>query len=202
MRALPPGLYEHLINEAIRDAMASLSASGRTITTDSLERYGPDLPILLSFYLHPVTRNAFSFLQDEQLAVPEQIERCNRVIELLSSVTGEPCLERCRLSGDGVLLSVEAQDGPSSPPLLSRPSTLLSQNALFTGSPSEPSLVHELRADVLSADRIDLLVSFITWSGIHLLMDEQRRELRRRGGHSIPENILYTQRVTSAPVVN
>jgi superfamily II DNA or RNA helicase len=172
MRALPPGLYEHLINEAIRDAMQGLSGTGASITTDSLERYGPDIPDLLASYLHPVVRKAFSFLQDGHLSVPEQIERCNRVIDLLSSVTGEPCLERCRLAGDQVLLSVEAQDTPSSRPLSSRPSTLLSQNALFTGSPSEPSLVHELKAEILSADRIDLLVSFIKWSGIRLLMDE------------------------------
>ena len=174
MRALPPGLYEHLINEAIRDAMESCSSAGRTITTDSLERYGPDLPNLLSSYLFPVMRKAFSFLQDRHLSVPEQIERCNRVIDLLSSVTGEPCLARCRLAGDQVLLSVETEEGPSSPPVLPRPSTLLSQNALFTGSPSEPSLVHELKAEILSADRIDLLVSFIKWSGIRLLMDELR----------------------------
>lgn len=69
---------------------------------------------------------------------------------------------------------MEAQDGRSSPSLLPRPSTLLSQNALFTGSPSEPSLVNELKTEILSADRIDLLVSFIKWSGIRLLMDELR----------------------------
>lgn len=63
MRSLPVGIYEQLVNEATRDAMQGLSGTGATITTDSLERYDPDLPNLLSSYLHPVTRKAFSFLQ-------------------------------------------------------------------------------------------------------------------------------------------
>ncbi len=172
MRALPPGIYEQLINEAIQAAIQRTADSGRTVRTESLERYEPELPNLLAQYLYPIVRKSFSFLQDEHLPVSEQVERCNRVIELLSNITGEACLELCRLTqGDKILLSVEAPESASLT-TFPRPSTLLSQNALFTGSPSEPSLVQELKAEILSADRIDLLVSFIKWSGIRLLMEE------------------------------
>lgn len=55
----------------------------------------------------------------------------------------------------------------------------LSQSSLFTGSSVEPSLIQELKAEIGSADQIDILVSFIKWSGIRLLMDEFTRFSRQ-----------------------
>jgi superfamily II DNA or RNA helicase/HKD family nuclease len=52
---------------------------------------------------------------------------------------------------------------------------------LFTGSALEPSLIQELKAEILSADRIDILVSFIKWSGIRLLMNELKQFCERGG---------------------
>jgi HKD family nuclease len=46
----------------------------------------------------------------------------------------------------------------------------LTQSSLFTGSPSDPQLVHELGREMRSADSVDLLVSFIKWSGLRLLI--------------------------------
>ena len=36
---------------------------------------------------------------------------------------------------------------------------------LFTAGRADPSLLAELRAELASADRVDIVVSFVTWSG-------------------------------------
>lgn len=62
-----------------------------------------------------------------------------------------------------------------------RPETPLAESSLFTGSPSDPQLVHELQRELASADAADFLVSFIKWSGLRLLMSALE-ELTQRGG--------------------
>ncbi|MGM0517775.1 MAG: hypothetical protein ACQER6_09265 [Pseudomonadota bacterium] len=47
-----------------------------------------------------------------------------------------------------------------------RPDTPLGISALLTGSARTPSLVSQIRAELLSTDRADWLVSFIKWNGM------------------------------------
>jgi len=61
-----------------------------------------------------------------------------------------------------------------------RPSTPLSSAALLTNGPDEPTLGAELRAELSSADRVDLLCAFIRWHGLRVLED-QLLALRARG---------------------
>lgn len=51
------------------------------------------------------------------------------------------------------------------------PATGLRHPWLFTSARSDPSLLNELRAELGSVDRVDILVSFITWSGVRKLLD-------------------------------
>ncbi len=55
-----------------------------------------------------------------------------------------------------------------------RPYTLLARSALLTGTRLDPSLASQLAKEFASADRVDILCSFIKWSGIRLLMDAIR----------------------------
>lgn len=61
-----------------------------------------------------------------------------------------------------------------------RPSTPLSDAALLTNSVGEPSLGSELRAELETADSVDLLIAFVKWYGLRLL-EPQLERLRSRG---------------------
>jgi superfamily II DNA or RNA helicase/HKD family nuclease len=62
---------------------------------------------------------------------------------------------------------------------LPRPATPLSDTALMTNGHNEPTLAAELRAELASADQVDLLCAFVKWQGLRLL-DGELSELRRR----------------------
>ncbi|MFH5821149.1 DUF3427 domain-containing protein [Georgenia sp. AZ-5] len=62
-----------------------------------------------------------------------------------------------------------------------RPRTPLSDAALLTNAKGDPSLGAELRAEIESADQIDLLCAFVKWHGLRLLEDQLRRFAERGG---------------------
>jgi len=60
------------------------------------------------------------------------------------------------------------REGSLNPTAPVRPLTPLSDAALLTNARNEPSLSAELRAEIASADRIDLLCAFIKWHGLRV----------------------------------
>ncbi|GAA4359888.1 DEAD/DEAH box helicase [Paeniglutamicibacter cryotolerans] len=69
-----------------------------------------------------------------------------------------------------------------------RPQTPLDSAALLTNSREDPQLAAELKAELSSADRVDLLCAFIKWQGIRLLA-EALDEAKVRG---IPIRVITT----------
>ena len=61
-------------------------------------------------------------------------------------------------------------------------------NALLVSSHQEPALSAELRHELASADRVDLLCAFVRWSGIRVLLPELRAA-RARG---VPVRVITT----------
>ena len=69
-----------------------------------------------------------------------------------------------------------------------RPETPMTETSLFTGAPGDPQMARELAAEMASADQVDILVSFIKWSGLRLLIPAFE-ELRDR---RIPVRVITT----------
>ena len=62
-----------------------------------------------------------------------------------------------------------------------RPKTPLNEAALLTNAHGEPSLASELKAEIDSADSIDLLCAFVMWRGLRLLEGPLTQATRGRG---------------------
>jgi len=169
MKSLPNGLYEQLINTHLEKKLKGLRTS-----KDALKNF--DSPVLLSQYLAPILKKSLTFLENSQGSnVLEQIACCNDIIRLLATITNEECLNQCTIPDEGEILLSISDDSLTR----HRPITPLSQSSLFTGSSLEPTLIQELKAEIQTTDRIDILVSFIKWSGIRLLMDELKQFCER-----------------------
>ncbi len=69
-----------------------------------------------------------------------------------------------------------------------RPATPFSDTALMTNARDEPTLAAELRAELASADQVDLLCAFVKWQGVRLLEDELS-ELKQR---KLPLRVITT----------
>jgi len=127
------------------------------------------------------------------MPLAEQVRICNRLIGHIAAELRDETLERCAITPDAEVLLALAERNPSALTIIAptRPETSIAQSSLFTGSPKEPGLVNELIKEIQSADRIDLLVSFIKWSGLRLILDDLK-EFVRHGGQLRVITTSYT----------
>ena len=180
---LPPGLYEQVINTALNRELSEIPDARKSVAPiDKAEASR-----VLAQYLADVVQRGLENVLDNGGDISAQIGLANQIVDLIQNTTQE---------ADFAALSVEARAEQllallreQDPRLavgktaadLSRPETSIAQSSLFTGAIHEPQMYTELKKEIVSADRIDMLVSFIKWSGLRLLMDELR-EFTQNGG--------------------
>ena len=180
---LPPGLYEQVINTALNRELSEIPDARKSVAPiDKAEASR-----VLAQYLADVVQRGLENVLDNGGGISAQIGLANQIVDLIQNTTQE---------ADFAALSVEARAEQllallreQDPRLavgktaadLSRPETSIAQSSLFTGAIHEPQMYTELKKEIVSADRIDMLVSFIKWSGLRLLMDELR-EFTQNGG--------------------
>src|SRR5699024_7666390 len=92
----------------------------------------------------------------------------------LVNETGDQLLSVMDVHDERLLLGKKAKD-------IHRPETSMAYSSLFTGAVREPQMLTELKKEIVSSDRIDMLVSFIKWSGLRELLEELK-EFTARGG--------------------
>lgn len=173
MAKLPHGIYEALLDEDL-SALLRQNPDLRSV----FAKIDPEEePGRYAAFLTHVIEKALSLECDPAA----RLHLCNGVIDLLAKVPSGEFLTNRRLVSTAKSLLLEVTPPAYAEPGMPRPETPLGKSTLFTGSPGDPQLVYELLQEMQSADSMDILISFIKWSGLRLLM-RGFEELSQRGG--------------------
>ena len=180
---LPPGLYEQVINTALNRELSEIPDARKSVAPiDKAEASK-----VLARYLADVVQKGLENVADNGGDISMQIGLANQIVTLIQNTTGEADFAALSVDqrAEQLLALLREQDprlavGKTAADL-SRPETSIAQSSLFTGAIHEPQMYTELKKEIVSADRIDMLVSFIKWSGLRLLMDELL-EFTQNGG--------------------
>ncbi|MGN3957500.1 DUF3427 domain-containing protein [Streptomyces sp. WAC8370] len=159
------GVYEQLITDQVHSELERLEAAGwKAIDAEVGAESSPH--VLARHVADIVTRHL------SQLRPDDRVPFANRVLEFLAAdVGGQSGAESVSsiVKGPRQLLALAEQEAPGAYAI--RPLTPLSETSLLTNSPEDLNLGSELRAELATADRIDLLCAFVKWYGIRVLED-------------------------------
>lgn len=169
---LHDGLYEQIINNSLEKELDSTEKLSTTAPIDSVEASK-----VLAKYVAEVVEKGLDNVADNGGDVNSQVALANRIISTIINETKENELDEMTVAERAEQLlalfdkknSILAVDEKAA---IIRPETSIAQSSLFTGAIHEPQMFTELKKEIISCNRIDMLVSFIKWSGLRLIMDE------------------------------
>lgn len=176
---LPEGIYEEIINQKLKTDLTKLS--NHDIRTEKLDV--EEARKMLATYISSVTRKALHFIRDEEknndtAALLKQIKTCNEIIAILSDRLNDAEFHSLQIAEEGeILTSIYSKINHVRSLKKSevvRPITPISESSLFTGSHHEPNMVGELSREIQSSNEINMLVSFIKWSGLRCIIEDLR----------------------------
>lgn len=180
---LKPGLYEQVINHALSDELDHIPQSRKAIAPiDQAESSK-----ILSQYLANVFQKALDRVKGKKDDLTSQIELTNQIVNLIQKETQEADFVdfEVDLRAEQLFALLKENDPRlvvnQTANSLERPETSIAQSSLFTGAKHEPQMFMELKKEIASANRIDILVSFIKWTGLRLIIDELK-EFTQNGG--------------------
>ncbi|MBE0505010.1 MAG: DUF3427 domain-containing protein [Desulfuromonadales bacterium] len=185
------GIYDALLDEYLRDALAARPEL-RTV----FGKIDPEeQPARYAAFVAKVLEQALREESDSE----KRLALCNFILGQVAREPGRGHLEKHRLIADKKPILLEITPLHYGNSGIPRPHTSLTESSLFTGSPHEPQLGHELLEEMRSADGVDILVSFIKWSGLRLLLPAFE-DLRDR---QVPVRLITTSYMgaSDAPAV-
>ena len=166
------GLYEQVINKGLDSELASTDKLSQTAPIDTAEASK-----VLAKYVAEVVERGLDNLRDNGGDLNAQVALANQIITTIQAETKEADFDSLSVAERAEQLlalfdrqnSIWALDEKAQ---VVRPETSIAQSSLFTGAVHEPQIYTEFKKEIVSCNRIDMLVSFIKWSGLRLIMDE------------------------------
>lgn len=164
---LPEGLYESVLSHRLLRTLERHSDFQQQI-----EGVAPaDQPHVMASHVSEAMIRAFA-----ARGPVDRLALANDLLALLEAADEAPAGQVRQL------LSLSAPPAPGAPRInvSRRPSTPLSEAALLTNAPGEPTVGSELRLELATCDEVDLLCAFVMWPGLRLL-EAELRDARERG---------------------
>ncbi|MFJ5099847.1 DUF3427 domain-containing protein [Streptomyces sp. NPDC088554] len=173
------GLYEQLITLRLEDRLKQLEGTGWraidvAVGTEST-------PHVLARHVAETVRRVL-----RNLPAAERVHAANHILESVGTLAGAQEWVDIVADGPRQLMSIAKQQAPGVYAI--RPATPLSDTALLTNSPDDPNLGFELRAELATADRVDLLCAFVKWHGLRVL----ESALRTANERGVPIRVITT----------
>ena len=168
---LGEGIFESLITDQLAGRLAALDGYTRSVHLVGVA----NAPGELARYLGRAIETRMGSLEPAQM-----VTLTNQLLELIGHAEDV-------LPGPQKLMELQ-RDDEVRVRSFKRPQTSLSSAALLTNSREDPQLAAELRAELSSADRVDLLCAFIKWEGLRLLSDS----LESLKDYGIPIRVITT----------
>lgn len=169
MNQLDRGLYEQLIDAALEDSLGRL---GNSLEVRRAQLRSDEAADRLALHLSRLLRRAVASL-DERTRVAVGVDLAQRVIALLESDfpdTGVDSADHLSPNGD-LLHALLARQPDGRPEAIALPATPLLDTTLLTNAPGEPRIGFQVKSEIPSADRIDVLMAFVRQTGIRPMMD-------------------------------
>ncbi|MDJ1496822.1 DUF3427 domain-containing protein [Cytophagaceae bacterium DM2B3-1] len=185
MQSLPEGLYEQLITKLLLSRLEELSFQNFYIHQAPIDK--TDAARILSHYLSSVIQAGLRLYTGDD-SLEKQIELSNKIIQLIRDHLQDDDFTQDLIEAEGkILMAIFSKLDASFTDFKHHlkeitPYTRLTQSELFTGSNAGISLESEIKKEILSADTIYFLVSFIKWSGINILQ-QQLKSFTESGKH-------------------
>ena len=184
MKKLKNGLYEELITSELDFELSSIEDDCKF--TEKVD--AQTAPTILADYAEAAIKARLEIIQENTDDVTKQVELINRIIGVINEGVDDSDDKEQLVSSKSEQLKAILLNDPLTPLTgkkakdLVRPETSLVGSSLFTGAHREPNLDTEFNNEIASCDRIDMVVSFIRWSGVRLLL-EALKAFTDKGNH-------------------
>lgn len=165
---LKKGIYEQVINEALSDEIKK-SINDIDVYKDMMNY--SDSHKILSTYLSYIFKKGLNYYKSSPKDLDKQIEIANEIIKMFSKLIDDEEFNSYKIDENNLLKGIFDREIKKRDINNLHTIMPISRSSLFTGSNTEPTVFSELNKEIHTADRIDLLVSFIKYSGLRLIMD-------------------------------
>lgn len=178
------GIYEELVTQLVAQNLGRLDKQLFYINTSVLDK--EEAAAVLAKHLSQTIKTALNYVKGEN-QLEQQIAIANKIILVLKEELNREEFGADLIAIEGEILKavftkVDAHFADFNLHLKEiTPYTRLTHSELFTGGNVGLSLESELKKEILSSNKIDLLVSFIKFKGI-IILERELVEFTNRGG--------------------